>query len=184
MKNFVALCLIILLSLGVNAQEGQILDNNGTEATLMVLDKESGIPVCRLSDQVRINSKFIPENRIGDVETTSIEDIRICQEDDVWDAVEEKMLVGVVIGPTGPIKNLISGTIPSVSTGIGTLICAFNDYGKYEKEAWVYGLGAAYLIPASLMLVNTIPWDKMYFNPVLGSVATLMAIIGIGACLN
>ena len=111
MKNYFTVCLTMtLLNFGVNAQDGQFLDD-GTETTLMVLDKESNLPICRLSDQVRINSEFIPENRIGDVEMTSIEDIRICQEDDVWDAVEEEMLVGVAVGIPSlafPVKSLMT----------------------------------------------------------------------------
>ena len=148
MKNLLTVCLTItLLSLGVNAQEDMFLGNeiqgneyahsheNGTEeATLMVLDKESNLPICRLSDQVQINSEFIPENRIGDVETTtSIEDIRICQEDDVWDAVEEEMLVGVAIGIPSVSPFTIFTTTTGISSGIGCLMGFFIKLGKANE---------------------------------------------------
>ena len=104
----------IVMGLNLYAQE---------EAALMVLDKESGLPVCRLSDQVRINSEFIPENRIGDVEATAMEDIRICQEDDVWDAVEEEMLVGMAIGtPNVSIFMITIGASGVVGCAMGILI--------------------------------------------------------------
>ena len=115
MKNVFALCLtIILLSFGVHAQEDQFTDEfqeNGTEVALMVLEKESNLPVCRLSDQVKINAEFIPEGRIDNIETASIQDVRICQEEDVWNAVEEEMLVGMAIGPLNfsPVLPMISG---------------------------------------------------------------------------
>ena len=98
MKNYFTICLtIVFLSLAVSAQE-ELLTNNETEVVLMILEKESNWPMCRLSDQVRINSEFVPKNRVGNVDTTSIEDIRICQEEDVWNAVKEEMVIGMAVG--------------------------------------------------------------------------------------
>ena len=102
-KKLMTIFTIAFLSLGVFAQEDQFTTNEfpeneyETEAILMILDKKSNVPVCRLSDQVKVNSEFIPENRIGDVDTISTQDVRVCQEEDVLAAVEEEMLVGMVV---------------------------------------------------------------------------------------
>ena len=144
MKNIMSVCFVIaFLSLGIFAQEDQFINEfsengyvnsyeDGTEAVLTILEKESNLPVCRFSNQVRINSEFIPENRIGDVDTTSIEALRICQEEDVWAAVEEEMLVGMVVGTPlnfSPVLPMIGGgvfgclmgyTVQLAETEVGT----------------------------------------------------------------
>ena len=108
-----------LLGLGIQAQE------NESEAVLMVLEKESNLPVCLLSDQVRINSDFIPDNRIGNVDTASFEDIRFCEEEDVWNAVEEEMIVGMAAGT--PVS--FSPILPMISGGlVGCLIGYIHQY--------------------------------------------------------
>ena len=130
MKNLFTVCLTAaLLSFGAYAQE-EIQDteyaySHEAEAVLMILDKESSWPICRLSDQVKVNSEFIPENRISDTDMVSIEDIRTCQEEDVWNAVEEEMLVGMAVGPQQILlaKNIVAasaiafGFIPGCAIG-------------------------------------------------------------------
>ena len=144
MKNYLVCLSIGLLSIVVQAQEDWFITNepqdNGyinspdeeaTQATLMILGKESNLPVCRFSDQVRVNSEFVPENRIGNVDTTSIEEVRVCQEEDIWATVEEEMTVGMAIGGT-PITFLASqiGKHALVSSiagcSIGFIIEALN----------------------------------------------------------
>ena len=117
--KFIIVCLAIaLLGFGIQAQEGQFttdeFQENGTEVALMVLEKESNLPVCRLSNQVRINSEFIPEGRIGDVEMASIEETRVCEEEDIWNAVEEEMLVGMAT----LTPNFAPIVLPMISGGV------------------------------------------------------------------
>ena len=111
-KNYLfTLCLTMtFLSFEISAQEDQYT----ADAVLMILEKESNLPVCRLSDQVRINSEFIPKNRIGDVEMASIEDIRVCEEEDVWNAVEEEVIVGMAVGT----PNFAPVVLPMISGGV------------------------------------------------------------------
>ena len=120
MKNPVTLLYLIVafVSFGVYAQE---------EAVLIILDNESNRPICRFFDQMKINSNFIPEGRIGNIETTPIEDVRNCEEEDVWDAVEEEMLVGMAVGvPSSflfPFESIVSiSTSTIIGCGLGYLI--------------------------------------------------------------
>ena len=110
--------MIALLNFGVHAQDE-------AEAVLMILDKESNWPMCRFSDQMKIHSEFVPENRIGDTDMVSTEEIRICEEEDVWNAVEEEMLVGMAIGtPSLPIL---------LPMGIGGTIGCIMGYATYRN---------------------------------------------------
>ena len=135
MNKLFTVCLTIaLLSLGIAAQE---VHENRTEAVLMILDKESNLPICRLSDQVVINSEFILENRIDNVDMASTQDVRVCEEEDVWVAVEEEMLVGMAVAPINPSSTggLMTGLIPFLSTSIGTFICFLNNsLGRHRHK--------------------------------------------------
>ena len=127
MKNFVTVCFMIaFLSFGIQAQEGQLITNelqgNEAEAALMILDKESNWPICRLSDQVSINSELLPEDRIGDVDTTSIEDVKLCDEEDIWNAVEEEMLVGMA----APSVSVMNGLVIPIAAMSGFSGCIFG----------------------------------------------------------
>ena len=198
MKNVMSVCFAIaflILSLGISAQEDQFNNEfpengyantyeDGTEAVLMILEKESNFPVCRLSDQVRVNSDFIPENRIGNSETTSIQDVRICQEEDVWVAVEEEMIVGTAIGNPTNVSWAILGKVGLVSAGIGCFFGivteALNGEKFYKNMATAMSLGLGSL-GSSLVL----PYNVLgTFNTISGitGIMILSNLIGKGLC--
>ena len=104
------------LSLGVQAQNEEFeLQEHEVATALMFLDRESNLPVCRLSsNELILDSAFVPEDRVGDIDTTSIGDMRVCQTEDVLNAFEEKMLIGMVVSPTDPSEAML---VKTVSTG-------------------------------------------------------------------
>ena len=188
MKNVMSVCFAIaFLSLGISAQEDQFINEfpengyantyeDGTEVVLMILDKESNLPICQFSNQVRINSEFIPENRIGDVDTTSTQDLRICQEEDVWAAVEEEMLVGMVVGTPlnfSPVLPMIVGGAGGCLLGyIIQLAEASSDTGKtrLDLRLLIYGMGGVPIgmVGSLLSFLNSLrsppPWSLPQMN--------------------
>ena len=148
MKNVMSVCFAIaFLSLGISAQEDQFnnefpengyanIYENGTEAILMILEKESNLPVCQLSDQVRINSDFIPENRIGNSETTSTQDVRICQEEDVWEAALNDEEIVIAIAAPKILSLMSNNAVTIISFTAGSLLCDFFEEENNENKAW------------------------------------------------
>ena len=124
-KSIIVLSFLWLLSSNVFAQDDHIItnDEDEIEVVAMILDKESGLPVCRFSEQVRINnSEFVPENRLGDVDMASVEGIRVCQEEDIWVAVEEEV-VGTAAGvPPFAVTPALLAKVGAIGGVIGCIV--------------------------------------------------------------
>ena len=123
MKNLL-LCLVVGLSIGISAQENDIIvDEGGVESALILVTKETNVPVCRLSGEVRMNPEFIQDmlpERVNVADEINIEEIRICQEEDISDAIDEEMLIGgVPAGGSGFLSAL--GRVAGIGSVLGCL---------------------------------------------------------------
>ena len=131
MKNLL-LCLVVGLSIGISAQENDIIaDEGGVESALILVTKETNVPVCRLSGEVRMNPEFIQDmlpERINAADEINIEEIRICQEEDISDAIDEEMLIGGV--PAG-------GSIPVALGSVAVLGSLFGCLSGIFKSEWL-----------------------------------------------
>ena len=199
MKKTITVCLMTFLGFGISAQEDQFNNEfpeneDGREAVLMILDKESNVPVCRLSDQVKINSELIPENRIGDVGTTSTQDVRVCQEEDVWEAaLDDEEIVIAIAAPN--ISSLMSSTVPIISFAAGSIVCDIFEGTENDNEHWDSFEEGAYFGLSIMVLLRVVTSYKellprifggssapahMFFNPVIGTGVTALGVL---ACI-
>ena len=132
MKNLL-LCLVVGLSIGISARGNDIIvDEGGIESTLVLVTKETNFPVCRLSGEVRMNPEFIQDmlpERINAADEINIDEIRVCQEEDIWDAIDEEMLIGGV--PAG------GSSILPVLSGVALMGSLFGCLSGLLKSEWL-----------------------------------------------
>ena len=201
MKNFIMSFVVGLLSIESFAQvEGEMPAysyEDWTETIAVLLDREMGLPVCRFSNEVRINPesvKFLPKERIDDTRQVNIDEVRICQQKDVWlAALNNEEIVIAIAFPN--ISGLMSHIVPGIAFVAGILCDHFegteNDHEtweKFEKEAY-FGISAVVVLHILTKLKEFFPFfpgtppvqpHYIFFNPFIGTGVT---VLGIASCI-
>ena len=204
MKILIMFFVVSILSIESFAQveEGMpsYFDENGTEAAAVLLDREMGLPVCRFSDEVRLNPKsmkFLPDDRIDDIHQVNIDEVRVCQQRDVWEAaLNDEEIVIAIAAPNINISFLMSGTVPIISFVAGSLLCDFFEEENNENKTWerfeenaYFGISIGVILHAVARYKELLPSifrgssasaAHIFFNPVIGTAVTAL---GVAACI-
>ena len=214
MKNLVMVCVIGLLMSGKSfAQTGQGFVNedgmgmqahsyeNGTDVVMVLLDKETGLPVCRLSDEVQMKSQFVkdilPDERTDYIQV-NIDELRVCQEENISAAIDEEISLGLALpaslGPNTPLGFAMSHFVPVVAFVAGSLLCDSmeeeNNNGPWERFEEVAYFGISWGVITHVIVKykelfpfitgSSKPARALFVNPVIGSAVT---VLGIAACI-